>query len=282
MAWNPPRTWIDGETPTAAMFNAHVRDNYTILKVSRNDLGRVNALTSDYVDDLDGTAIEGLVLPNADTLHAAGRHRFIANAKLRVPVGADKYETDITGKVPGSLWVEGLYLHHVDPFRQEWRYLGNLISAAGAAAGYVMVASNGLRYTDESGNIRECVASASAYHSDAAAIGGSLWVDAHYTGWIRETGTQAYVGHSDVTHADHSDHFDHSDHADAGSPHGDSSHSDVGGFHIDHSDGPTHVDHTDHTDVPHSDHTDHSDITTHQDGTPHGDVDADSRPVTVA
>jgi len=27
MAWTPPRTWVAGETVTAAMLNAHVRDN---------------------------------------------------------------------------------------------------------------------------------------------------------------------------------------------------------------------------------------------------------------
>lgn len=28
MAWNAPRTWVTGETPTAAIFNTHVRDNF--------------------------------------------------------------------------------------------------------------------------------------------------------------------------------------------------------------------------------------------------------------
>jgi hypothetical protein len=27
MAWTPPRTWVDGETPGASTFNTHVRDN---------------------------------------------------------------------------------------------------------------------------------------------------------------------------------------------------------------------------------------------------------------
>lgn len=27
MAWTTPRTWTDGEVPTAAIFNTHVRDN---------------------------------------------------------------------------------------------------------------------------------------------------------------------------------------------------------------------------------------------------------------
>lgn len=31
MAWTAPRTWVVGETPTAAIFNAHVRDNLLFL-----------------------------------------------------------------------------------------------------------------------------------------------------------------------------------------------------------------------------------------------------------
>ncbi len=32
MAWSPPRTWNPGETVTAALMNAHVRDNLNYLK----------------------------------------------------------------------------------------------------------------------------------------------------------------------------------------------------------------------------------------------------------
>lgn len=33
MAWTePPRTWVDGETETAAIFNTHVRDQLIYLK----------------------------------------------------------------------------------------------------------------------------------------------------------------------------------------------------------------------------------------------------------
>lgn len=32
MAWKTPRTWVAGEVPTAAIMNAHVRDNLNALK----------------------------------------------------------------------------------------------------------------------------------------------------------------------------------------------------------------------------------------------------------
>lgn len=31
MAWTSPRTWVAGETPTAATFNLHIRDNFKAI-----------------------------------------------------------------------------------------------------------------------------------------------------------------------------------------------------------------------------------------------------------
>lgn len=38
MAWTTPRTWVAGEVPTAAIMNAHVRDNLNALKDPPTDL----------------------------------------------------------------------------------------------------------------------------------------------------------------------------------------------------------------------------------------------------
>lgn len=291
MAWTTPRTWVDGETPTATIFNAHLTDNISVLKTPIDDLGRIRGLTSSYVADLTGTNLTGLAKLAASNTFTAGRHYFAIAGGLKVPVGTDKWADDGGLKKPGSVWVEGDYLHHVDATRQEWRYLGTVIDgAAGAQPGFLFVVGNGLRYTDSSGKIRECVSSV-AHHTDTPALGGSLWVDT-YTYWARESGGQTYQGHSDVAHSDHSDHSDHTDHSDH-SDHGDvthvdgpthSDHSD----HVDHGDGPGHADNLSHGDIAHGDtaHTDtdsHNDSSPpHGDGTEHGDVTADSRPVTVA
>ncbi len=32
MAWTVPRTWVTGELVTAAQFNAHIRDNFNVLR----------------------------------------------------------------------------------------------------------------------------------------------------------------------------------------------------------------------------------------------------------
>jgi len=39
MAWNTPRTWSPGETVTAALLNAQIRDNLNLLKTSMDDNG---------------------------------------------------------------------------------------------------------------------------------------------------------------------------------------------------------------------------------------------------
>ncbi len=286
MAWVAPRTWTDGEVVTAAIFNQDLRDNQSILKVPITDIGRVIAFDSAYFADLDGTSITGLVDPSIGNLFTAGTHDFSA-VLLKVPVGTDKYGGTSGDKDTGSIWVEGDYLHHVDDSQDEWRYLGNLISAAGAQPGFVFIAGNGLRYTDADGDIRECVSSLSI-HNDSAAT-PSLWSET-YLHWIREAEDLEYQGHSDIIHTDASPHTDQTDHNDSGPPHSDhddhddttNPHGDFNdyvdhtdGAHVDfpfHSDFTDHTDHQDHDDVSHSDHNDHNDFSDHS------DVPADQRP----
>ncbi len=55
MAWTAPRTWTDGETVTAAMLNAHVRDN-------------LNALGSVPVTSLPGGPTDGDICVLTDSL----------------------------------------------------------------------------------------------------------------------------------------------------------------------------------------------------------------------
>ncbi len=44
MGWNPPRTWNPGETVTASLMNAHVRDNLNVLKTKIDDSGLLRTL----------------------------------------------------------------------------------------------------------------------------------------------------------------------------------------------------------------------------------------------
>ena len=68
MAWTAPRTWVTGETPTAANFNTHLRDN---LKAIGDPWTAYNpawtALTTNPVIG-DGT-IQGAYVPAGKLIH---------------------------------------------------------------------------------------------------------------------------------------------------------------------------------------------------------------------
>jgi hypothetical protein len=302
MAWTAPKTWTDGVIVTAAEFNEQIRDNQLILKTSIDDVGKFLGLSTATLADLSSTNVTGLARPTTANTFTAGRTRFVAGsaARLVVPVGADKYDGTSGNKTPGSLWIEGDYIHHVDDAKDEWRNLGTFVSTPGGGAdlGSVWIEGDSVHYIDADGDEREAVSS-SPQHVDVAALGGSAWVET-YMHWVRESGSQEYRGHldthtdatthgdvnhtdsgsahqdaahfdssephDDVAHTDggHADHSDHADHADGGhvdsTPHADSPHGDVA--HSDHTDhaDTAHVDHTDHSDVGHNDHSDHSDV----------------------
>lgn len=275
---------MDGEVPTAALFNAHVRDNLNIIKVTRDTAGRISGLSASTVADLDPSDLTGLATVAAGNVFTAGRHRFGGTSTFVLPVGADLYE-DLGGGLRRGVWVEGDYLHHIKSDQAtEYRYLGTFVSTpAGAVPGSLWVEGDLLHYIDEDGDERTCQSlNAAGAHTDAGAIAGSLWNET-YLHWIREAGQVEKPGHADVAHFDA---VPHGDAAHADTPHNDVAHQDVGHSdvahqdvaHTDvaHTDGGTHVDHTDgvhvdsnpHSDVAHQDvaHSDviHSDVS-HQD-----------------
>ncbi len=299
MAWSTPRTWVDAEVVTAAIMNAHVRDNMAILETPRDASGRVEELSSATLADLSSGNVTGLATPLTGTAYT-GDNDFSGGARFKVPVGADKW-TGTKGVDAAGMWVEGDYLHHISSnVTTEWRYLGTFVSSTPGvpAAGSVWVEGNDLYYVDTSGNERRCVSSGTTGHSDAGALGGSAWIET-YAHWVREVGTVELPGHADVVHSDHTDHDDHNDHDDNGAHSDSTTHDDV--THSPHSDHNDHEDfddlvasewvhddyedHGDHTDyTDHSDHSDsgpHDDHQDHDDSTGHNDVAADSRPVVV-
>jgi hypothetical protein len=292
------------------MFNAHIRDNLLVLKVSRDDLGRVSELSSATLADLSASNLTGLAKPGAGNSFTAGTTRFQSTARCVLPVGADKYE-DLGGGNRRGLWVEGDYLHHIASNQTtEYRYLGEYVSTpAGADPGSCWIEGAYLHYIDADGDERRCQsAGATGAHTDTGALPGSAWVET-YVHWIAETGGAEQPGHGDVAHSDGTVHNDthsdtaHSDaHSDSGhaDSHGDDAHVDDGHVddaHVDetHHDGGTTHDDIPHGDEPHGDdahadsHTDaahsntHSDShgDTHADHSDHGDVAAQSQPTVV-
>jgi len=306
MGWTSPRTWSDGEIPTPAMFNAHIRDNMLVLKTTRSTAGRLSAISSATVADLTGDNITGLArVASGNTF--TGTSRFSGSASLVLPVGADKYE-DLGSGLRRGFWVEGDYLHHIASDQTtEFRYLGTHVSTPGGALpGSVWIEGEYVHYIDASGLERRCGSTTSG-HSDAAAIPGSVWVET-YVHWIREAGSLEMPGHADIAHADGIEHSDthsdvaHSDgHADVGysDSHSDVAHEDShtdahsdnyqdhsDDFHQDrhndiHADAHTDT-HTDaHNDVPHDDSHSDAHTDTHADHSDHGDVVAQSQPTVV-
>ncbi len=71
MAWTTPRTWVVGETPTAAQFNAHVRDNLNFLYGAPSCRVYHNAAQSIANATETSLAFNTERFDN-DTMHAAG------------------------------------------------------------------------------------------------------------------------------------------------------------------------------------------------------------------
>jgi len=276
--WTAPITWVDGNIYTAADFNQQIRDNFLVLKHTRDDSGKILAFTSAVFDNLSGLNIPNLVpIGGANTL--LGKNHFGAST-LVLPVGT----TLSSGN--GSIWIEGTAVKYLNDVGATKTYVGTFVSTpAGAVIGSIWVDGNNIHYIDASGDERLMVGSASAMHSDAAAVGGSTWMETLLQ-WVRSTGSQQYNGHND-SHSDaaHGD-VAHGDVAHVDTAHNDIAHVDVahGDSHTDIAHGDTHVDHTDvghadsHGDVAHSDiaHVDtaHSD-TAHTD-VAHGDAHTDT------
>lgn len=288
------RTWVNGEVVTAALMNEHLRDKLTRFKTPFNDDGKLVALSSSYVADLSGSALTGLLRLALDNEISAGKQNFQAGAATRVviPVGTDKFAGAAGNKTAGSIWVEGDYLHHVSDVKNEWRYLGDVVSTPGGGAlpGSVWVDTDDLvHYLDASGVERK-LASSSSPHTDAAAVTGSAWVETYLHGI--STGGVERQYHNDVAHSDGSEHGDttHLDtHSDSHTnSHSDTAHSDSHGDshtdthsdthldepHEDHDDSPVHED-IGHTDSGYSDHGDVAHDDSHSD-TAHSDSHSDS------
>lgn len=94
MAWTTPKTWAAGELVTETVLNEHIRDNIDILKLAFTDAGKLRALSSSYVDDLDGSALTGVSKTAGDNSFT-GENDFSAGAGTRfvLPVGADLWAT---------------------------------------------------------------------------------------------------------------------------------------------------------------------------------------------
>lgn len=93
MAYVPPITWTLGQLVGATVLNEQLRDNLTFFKVLVNDDGKIPALSSTYVADLDVSALTGVAKLAESNDFTDGVHDFGAgaNTRLVIPVGTNKY-----------------------------------------------------------------------------------------------------------------------------------------------------------------------------------------------
>jgi len=115
MTWTTPRTWVAGETVTAAMLNAQVRDNLNVI----SPLGDITQLTQ-YTPVLTATTTN-------PTLGTAGT---ISGAYSRIGGQVAGTFTLVFGTTPSS--GSGSYLVTVPAAANSQQPLGTVIGAARA------------------------------------------------------------------------------------------------------------------------------------------------------
>lgn len=103
MAWSVPRTWVALETPTAAIMNAHVRDNFDFLGGLKRNNTAISALAAgtaispytvgvvaghDTSVSFSSSATPATVAMNTDLIDPDGFHDPVTNnSRLTVPTG---------------------------------------------------------------------------------------------------------------------------------------------------------------------------------------------------
>ena len=95
MAWTSPRTWVGGELVDDTLLNTHLRDNQNHLKTALDSNGKITALTSTYLESVDGTGLTGVAKTASNNSFTAGTTDFDngSGTRLILPVGSNKWAT---------------------------------------------------------------------------------------------------------------------------------------------------------------------------------------------
>lgn len=108
MAWTTPRTWVASEVPTAANFNAHVRDNLNYLLTRpgaavKRDNGATYTTTSASFANVDGTNLTA-------TINIAGGKALVYFAGVAAGSDTQKISFDFTvdGTRYGAAGADGM------------------------------------------------------------------------------------------------------------------------------------------------------------------------------
>jgi len=93
MAWTTPKTWLAGELVTETSLNTYIRDNQDILKTPIDNTGKIIALSSSYVADLDGSALTGIPTLSGDNAWTGENDFDQTGGRVVLPVGTDQWAT---------------------------------------------------------------------------------------------------------------------------------------------------------------------------------------------
>lgn len=175
MTWHSPHTFTDGDVPDDTLFNEQIRDNFLVLKVCRDNNGRLSGINASTFADL--TPIAGIALVAVANAFTAGVTRFLGNSRLVLPVGTDLF-ADLGGGNRAGMWVDGTDLHYMCSDQVTERKLTGTLLAVPAGptprAGSLWVESAYLKYIDATGRVRRL--GGTLLTTVAAAIPGSLWI----------------------------------------------------------------------------------------------------------
>lgn len=95
MGWSNPRTWVDGEVPTAAQFNTELRDNLDYLKGNAGEV-----VFSDYLDMPDPAT--GHILTHTGTSFKFGNKNWYLPGTVVLHTNGTERNTGISSH-PGTL-----------------------------------------------------------------------------------------------------------------------------------------------------------------------------------
>jgi hypothetical protein len=118
-AWTTPKTWDSINPPTAAEFNAHIRDNLTLLKTSINDDGTIDPQDTGYFKFARKTSdqtISSTTFANVGDLSFAigASESWIVNVELMV-LGNESSDWKVIFTVPASPTATWWGIHGSNP-----------------------------------------------------------------------------------------------------------------------------------------------------------------------
>jgi len=209
MAWTTPITWVASVIYDETDLNQQIRDNMEVIKFSRNDAGKIHALTSTYFASLDASTITGI--NDFNTSNAWNMKNDFSGGNARVRVGA----RDNGIVYPGSERHGVIQMPNPSPVTsgiQVWwlrtfggpimtfrTYIGTSMGAApvGSLIGSMWVEGTTLRYISR-GFYIEVALTGTLVAAGSPGLPGSIWIEISDVGLSSENPDIHYIDEADA------------------------------------------------------------------------------------